>query len=333
MSSQSAPSPKMKAVVRDRYGSPDVVAMVEIDRPEPDDDQLLVRVRAASVNRADWYSMTGLPLVSRPTQGLRKPKERRLGTDYAGVVEAVGKNVTGFRPGDEVFGGRSGALAEYVCARYDRAVVLKPATVSFEQAAAVPVAAITALQGLRDKGRLQTGQQVLINGASGGVGTFAVQIAKALGAQVTAVCGPRGVEVARAIGADHVVDYTREDFTRLDRRFDLMLDIAGTRPWRRMRRMLAPRATVVVIGGPKANRWLGPIGHVIGVRLGGLVGRRTTKFFIASLNRSDMETLGDLLAAGRIVPVIDRRFPLADAAEAFRYAGDGHPQGKIVITI
>ena len=332
MTTQPIPE-KMKAMIHHRFGPPEVVELVELERPDPDDDQVLVRVRAASLNRADWYGMAGRPLVGRPSMGLRRPKSPRLGTDYAGEVVAVGKNVTGFRPGDLVFGGRDGSLAEYVAARHDRGIAHKPAIATFEQAAAVPVAALTALQGLRDKGRVQAGQQVLVQGASGGVGTFAVQIAKALGAEVTAVCGPRGVDAARASGADHVVDYTREDFTELDRRFDLMLDIAGTRSFRHCKRVLAPDATVVIVGGSKDSRLLGPIGHLIGMRLGGLFGRRKTTFFVAKFNKADMETLGDLLAAGQLRPVIDRTFALEDTAEAFRYLGDGHPQGKVVITV
>ena len=262
------PPETMKAIIRNRYGGPEVVEVAEIDRPEPDDDQLLVRVKAASLNRADRYAVTGQPLVSRPMQGMRKPKTRQLGTDYSGVVEAVGKNVSGFRPGDEVFGGRDGALAEYVCARYDRGTVLKPTSVTFEQAAAVPVAALTALHGLRDKGGIQAGQQVLIQGASGWVGTFAVQIAKAFGAEVTAVCSPKGVEIARSIGADHVIDYTKEDFTRVDRKFDLIFDVAGTSGFWACRRVLSPEGAIVVVGGPKTNRLLGPLDHIIKKRLG-----------------------------------------------------------------
>ena len=259
----------MKAAVRDTYGSPDVVELREIDKPVPTDDEVLVRVRAASLNLADWYEVTGRPYVGRTQMGLRKPKSNRLGVDYAGTVEAVGGNVTEFRPGDEVFGGRNGAYAEYVCARADRAIVPKPANVTFEEAAAVPVAAITALQGLRDKGQLRPGQKVLINGASGGVGTFAVQIAKALGAEVTAVCSTANVDIARSLGADHVVDYTQEDFTRSDRRYDLLLDVAGSRSWSEYKRVLEPQATLVIVGGPKTNRLLGPLGHMVGVRAGG----------------------------------------------------------------
>lgn len=323
----------MKAAARDRFGSPDVVEVREIDKPVPADDEVLVRVRAASLNIADWYDLTGRPYVARPTTGLRRPKSERLGVDYAGVVESVGNNVTGLRPGDEVFGGRNGALAEYVCPRGDRAIVSKPDNVTFEQAAAVPVAAITALQGLRDKGQLQPGQSVLINGASGGVGTFAVQIAKALGAEVTAVCSTRNVDQARSLGADHVVDYTQEDFTRGDRRYDLMLDVAGSRSWPACRRVLSPQATLVLVGGPKDNRLVGPLGHVVKTRLAGVIGSRKVVFFIAKLNKPDMEVLRDLLANGKVTSVIDKRYELSEIAEAFRYIGEGHARGKIVITV
>jgi NADPH:quinone reductase-like Zn-dependent oxidoreductase len=246
-------------------------------------------------------------------------------------VEAVGANVTHVQAGDDVFGGRNGALAEYVCVR--DAVVPKPANLSFEEAAAVPVAAITALQGLRDKGKLEPGQKVLVNGASGGVGTFAVQIAKALGAEVTAVCSTRNVELVRSLGADHVVDYTRDDFTRSDRRYDLLLDVAGSRPWRECKRVLAPRARLVVVGGPKANRLLGPLSHAIKVRLASLGSRRKVSFFIAKLTRTDMEAVRGLLEAGDVTPVVERCYTLSEVADAFRYLGAGHAQGKIVVTV
>jgi NADPH:quinone reductase-like Zn-dependent oxidoreductase len=323
----------MRAAVRDRFGSPDVVGLREIDRPVAADDEVLVRVRAASVNPADWYSVTGRPYVGRAVMGLLKPKSNRLGVDFAGEVEAVGKDVTQFRPGDEVFGGRNGAFAEYVCVREDRAVVLKPANVTFEEAAAVPVAALTALQGLRDKGQIQPGQKVLINGASGGVGTFAVQIAKAFGAEVTGVCSTRNVDLVRSIGADHVIDYTREDFTRSDRRYDLMLDVAGSRSWSECRRVLNPQATLVIVGAPKGNRLIGPLSHIVKVRLAALRSSQKVVFFIAKFNKPDMVVLGELLEAGKVRPVIDRRYELSDTADAFRYMGEGHAQGKIVITV
>jgi NADPH:quinone reductase-like Zn-dependent oxidoreductase len=323
----------MKAAVRDRYGSPDVVELREIDTPVAADDEVLVQVRAASVNIADWYSVVGRPYVGRTQMGLLKPRSNRLGVDFAGQVEAVGKNVSQFRPGDEVFGGRNGALAEYVCVRDDRAVVPKPANVTFEQAAAAPVAAITALQGLRDKGEIQPGQKVLINGASGGVGTFAVQIAKALGAEVTAVCSTRNVDLVRSIGADHVIDYTQEDFTRSEQRYDLMLDVAGSRSWSECRRVLEPQATLVIVGGPKTNRLFGPLSHVVKVRLAALRSSQKVVFFLAKLNNADMLVLRELLEAGKVTPVIDRRYELTEIADAFRYLGEGHCRAKVVITV
>ena len=321
----------MKAIVHDRYGSPDVLELQEVEKPNVTDDGVLVRVRAASVNPADWYGMTGLPYVGRALMGLFKPKQRVLGVDFAGTVEAVGEDITEFRPGDDVFGGRSGSFAEYVCVR--NAVVLKPANVTFEQAAAVPIAALTALQGLRDKGQVQPGHKVLINGASGGVGTFAVQIAKALGAEVTGVCSTRNVDLVRSIGADHVIDYTREDFTRNDRRYDLMLDVAGSRSWSECRRVLNPQATLVIVGAPKGNRLIGPLSHIVKVRLAALRSSQRVVFFIAKVNKADMEVLQELLEAGKVTPVIDRRYELSEVADAFRYLGEGHAQGKIVITV
>jgi NADPH:quinone reductase-like Zn-dependent oxidoreductase len=323
----------MKAAVLDRFGSPDVVEVREIDAPLPADDELLVRVRAASVNPADWYGVTGRPYIARPTMGLRKPKSNRLGVDFAGTVEAVGTNVTQFRPGDEVFGGRSGAFAEYLCVREDRAVVPKPANVTFEEAAAVGVAGLTALQGLREKGQLQPEQKVLINGASGGVGTFAVQIAKALGAEVTGVCSTRNVEIARSLGADRVIDYTREDFTRSDRRYDVLFDVAGSRSWSECRRVLEPRAILVIVGASKGTRLLGPLSHIASVRLASMRGSQKAVFFVAKFNKADMEALRELLEAGKVKPVIDKRYELSEVADAFRYLGEGHAQGKIVITV
>ena len=321
----------MKAVVRNTYGSPDVLEVQEIEKPDLADDCVLVRVRAAAINPADWYGMTGRPYVGRVAMGLRKPKERLLGVDFAGTVEAIGKDVTGFQPGDEVFGGRNGALAEYVCVR--NAIAPKPANLTFEEAAAVPVAAITALQGLRDKGQMQPGQKVLINGASGGVGTFAVQIARALGAEVTGVGSTRNVDIARSLGADHVIDYTQEDFTRSDRRYDLMLDIAGNRSWSEYKRVLNPKATVVIVGAPKGSRLLGPLSHVVKVRLAALGSSRKVVFFIAKLDKPDLAVLRELLEAGKVTPVIDRRYELSEVADAFRYLGEGHAQGKIVVNV
>jgi NADPH:quinone reductase-like Zn-dependent oxidoreductase len=319
----------MKAIVVSKYGSPDVLELEDVEKPDLADDLVLVRVRAASVNPADWYGVIG-PLIVRPSTGFLKPRSDRTGIDFAGTVEAVGKDVTHVSPGDEVFGARSGALAEYVTVR--DAVVPKPANISFEEAAAVPVAAITALQGLRDKGQLEAGQKVLINGASGGVGTFAVQIAKALGAEVTGVCSTRNVELVRSLGADHVIDYTQEDFTRSDRRYDLLLDIAGSKSWSELRRVLTPEAKVVIVGAQK-RRVLGPIGHIVRLRLASLRGSQRAVFFIAKTNRADMEILRELLESGKVRPVVDRRYELADTADAFRYLGEGHARGKIVVTV
>lgn len=325
--------PTMKAVVCNAYGSPMVLELREVGKPEPADDEVLVRVRAASVNPADWYGMAGRPYAVRVMTGLLKPKSDRLGIDFSGTVEAVGRDVTHVRPGDDVFGARAGALAEYVCVREERAIVPKPASLTFEEAAAVPLAAITALQGLRDKGRLEAGQQVLINGASGGVGTFAVQLAKALGAEVTGVCSTGKVELVRSLGADHVVDYTREDFTRSGRRYDLMLDVAGSRSWRECTRVLAPQATLVVAGAPKGGPLLGPLSHVVRLRVAAVGSSRTVVFFIAKTNRADLEVLRELLEAGKVTPVVDRRYELSDVAEAFRYVGEGHARGKIVVSV
>lgn len=320
----------MRAVVRNTYGSPDVLEIQEIDKPELTDDGVMVRVRAASINPADWYTLTGKPYVARTSTGLRKPKTNRLGVDFAGTVEAVGKDVTQFRPGDEVFGARSGSLAEYVCVR--DAVVLKPDNVTIEQVATIGVAALTALQGLRDKGQIRPGQKVLINGASGGVGTFAVQLAKAFGAEVTGVCSTRNVDLVRSLGADHVIDYTKEDFTRGDRRYDLMLDNAGSRSWSEIRRVLNPKATLVIVGAPKGNGFIGPLSQIVKVRLAALGSRRKVMFFIAKLNRTDTMVMREFLESGKVVPVVDRRYEMSEVAEAFRYLGEGHARGKIVLT-
>ncbi|TMB88292.1 MAG: NAD(P)-dependent alcohol dehydrogenase [Chloroflexi bacterium] len=323
----------MKAVVRDVYGAPDVLTLQEIDRPEVTDDELLVRVRATSVNPADWHGLTGTPYVARLVMGLLKPKPERLGIDFAGTVEAVGSNVKQFQPGDEVFGASSGAFAEYVSVREDRAVVSKPANLTFEAAAAVPVAGLTALQGLRDHGHIQPGQKVLINGASGGVGTFAVQIAKALGAEVTGVCSTRNADAVRSLGADHVIDYTREDFTRSGRRYDLLLDIAGSRSWSECTRVLNPTATLVIVGGPKKNRLLGPLSHVVKVSVAAMGSSQKAVFFIAKTNKPDIVILQELLASGKVRSVIDKRHGLGEIAGALRELGQGHAPGKIVITV
>jgi NADPH:quinone reductase-like Zn-dependent oxidoreductase len=324
----------VKAIVYEEYGSTDVLKLQDIDRPAVTDDGVLVRVHAASVNPVDWHTMTGTPYLVRMQAGLRKPKGEQLGVDFAGTVDEVGKDVTQFRPGDEVFGARNGSLAEYVCVREERAVVHKPAGVTFEQAGTVAVAAISALQGLRDKGEIQAGQRVLINGASGGVGTFAVQVAKSFGAEVTAVCSTRNVDTARSIGADQVVDYTQEDFTRNGARYELILDVAGNRSWSDYKRVLDDKGTLVVVGGPKGNRWIGPLSQALKLRLGSVGGsRRVVAPFLAKVNKADLLVLQKLLEAGTVKPVIDRQYALTEAAEAFRYLGEGHARGKIVVTV
>ncbi len=316
----------MKAIVYTKYGPPDVLQLKEIEKPTPKDDEVLVKVHAASVNPLDWHLMRGKPYIVRILFGLLKPKITRPGRDVAGEVEAVGRNVTQFKPGDEVFGACRGALAEYACAIEDR-LALKPANISFEDAAAVPVAAITALQGLRDKGRIQRGHKVLVDGASGGVGTFAVQIAKSFGAEVTAVCSTRNVDTARSIGADHVIDYTREDFTQSGQRYDLIMGANAYHSVFDYRRALSQDGIYVMAGGGRVLQamLLGP--------LLSRIGSKKMRFFIAKLNKTDLVLLKDFLEAGKVVPVIARRYPLSDVAEALRYLEEGHAQGKVVITL
>ena len=323
---------RMKAIVYCEYGSPDVLKLEDVEKPAPGDDQVLVRVRAASVNPLDWHYIRGTPYVMRLDAGLRKPKVIRLGVDYAGTVEAVGRNVTRFKPGDEVFGGRTGAFGQYVSVREDRAVALKPANLTFEQAASVPVAAITALQGLRDKGKVQPGQKVLINGASGGVGTFAVQIAKSLGAEVTGVCSTRNVAMVRSIGADHVIDYTKEDFTKGAERYDLILDNVGNHSMLESRRALNPKGKYIMVGGP-SGRWIDPLPRVVNAFVVSRFVSQDMSMFLAELKKDDLTTLRDLLQAGKVKPVIDRQYKLNEVPEAVRYLELGHARGKVVITL
>jgi len=323
----------MKAIVRDSYGSPDVLKLEDVDTPTVEDDSVLVRVRAASLNAYDWHIMRGAPLLARVGEGLRAPKTRGLGIDLAGEVEAVGKDVTGVRPGDAVFGGALGAFAQYVRVK-PRSIVLKPSNISFEQAAASSMAGRTALQGLRDKGQLKPGQRVLINGAGGGVGTFAVQIAKALGGEVTAVCGTHNVELIRSLGADRVIDYTREDFTRCGQRFDLILDIAANRSLASCVRVLAPDGTLVVVGAAGSGRRVGPIVlRVLGASVRSRLGRQRIAMFIAKSAREDLIVLTELVEAGKLTPVIDRTYPLSQTAAAMRYLEQGHSRGKVVLTV
>lgn len=329
-------APRMRAAVYREYGSPDVVRIEELDKPVPGEDQILVRIRAASVNPLDWHFVEGTPYLARLVAfGLLRPKVTRLGVDYAGTVESVGGKVTRFKPGDEVFGSRTGAFADYVCVLADRAVALKPPNVSFEQAASVPVAAVTALQALRDQGKVRPGQAVLINGASGGVGTFAVQIAKSLGATVTGVCSTKNVEMVRSIGADRVVDYTRDDFTRGGERYDLILDNVGNRSLSEIRRVLKPAGRYVLIGGGGIDdtRWTGPLVRLIKtLAMAPFIGQRMG-MMLAEMNEKDLTVLGDLMRAGKVTPVIDRRYDLGEISEAIRYVERGHARGKVVVMV
>ena len=328
------PSHPMKAIIHCEYGGPDVLKVEEVEKPVPNDNQLLIKVRAAAVNPLDL--MIRGSLLFRPLSGLRKPKDTRLGVDYAGTVEAVGKNVTNFKPGDEVFGGKTGAFAEYICVLADRAVVLKPANMTFEQAASVPVAAITALQGLRDKGKIQAGQKVLINGASGGVGTFAVQIAKSFGTEVTGVCSTRNVDLVRSIGADQVIDYTKEDFTRSDQRYDLIFDLVGNHSFSERRRVLTPNGICVMAGIGGAGWRDGILGRLAGELNGYLRSRFTSQKFIAYIaqfNQADMTVLADLMQSGKVKPVIDKVYKFSEMPAALHYLEQGHARGKVVINL
>ena len=323
----------MKAIVYHKYGSPDVLELKEVEKPTPKDDEVLVKVHAASLNAADWHLLRGKPFLVRLMGfGLLKPKNKILGADMAGRVEAVGRNVKQFQPGDEVFGEISecgfGAFAEYVCAP-ENALALKPASMAFDEAAAVPLAALTALRGLRDKGQIQPGQKVLINGASGGVGTFAVQIAKSFGAEVTAVCSTRNLDKARSIGADQVIDYTQDDFTKSGQRYDLILAANGYHSIWDYKRALSPKGIYVMVGGSMAQMYqamfLGPLISKTGSKKMG--------FLLQKSNQEDLVFMRELLEAGKVVSVIDRRYPLSEVPEALRYLEEGHARGKVVITL
>jgi NADPH:quinone reductase-like Zn-dependent oxidoreductase len=328
-----ATTPSMKAIVYRCYGSPDVVKLEVIAKPAPADGRVLIKVHAASVNPLDWHYMRGRPYIVRAMAGTGAPDDIRLGVDFAGTVEAVGKAVKLFKPGDDVFGGADGAFAEYVSVREKGSLALKPGNATFEQAAAVPVAAVTALQALRDYGKIQPGQKVLINGASGGVGTFAVQIAKTFGAEVTGVCSTRNLAMVRSIGADHVIDYTREDFTQGPLRYDLIIDNVGTHSLSEYRRVLNRHGTLVMVGGPNEGRWIGALsGSIKAMLLGPFVSQKFV-FMLAKLNQSDLGVLRDLMQAGKLTPVIDRRYKLSETAEAIRYLEKGHARGKVIITL
>jgi NADPH:quinone reductase-like Zn-dependent oxidoreductase len=331
----AAPTNPMKAIVYCDYGVPNL-KFQEIEKPTPADDQLLVKVRAASVNPLDWHYIEGTPYFMRVIGvGLRKPKDTRLGVDFAGTVEAVGKNVTKFKPGDEVFGGRDGAFAEYVCVREPRAVALKPANITFEQAASVPIAAITALQGVRDKGKVQPGQKILINGASGGVGTFAVQIAKSFGADVTGVCSTRNLDMVRSLGADHVIDYTKEDFTKGSERYDVIIDNVANHSLLECRRALKPSGIYVLIGGGSANEQglIGPLINPIKAMLLSPFVSQKMGMMLAELNQKDLTALADLMQSGKVTPVIDRTYNLSELPQAIQYLEQGHARGKVVVKV
>ncbi len=334
----AAPKNPMKAIVYCDYGLANL-KLEEVEKPVPNDDQILVRVRAASVNPYDWHFIEGTPKIMRAMGvGLRKPKDTRVGVDFAGTVEAVGKNPAAagqFKPGDEVFGGKGGAFADYVCPRAGRAVALKPANITFEQAASVNIAGITALQALRDKGKVQSGQKVLINGASGGVGTFAVQIAKSLGADVTGVCSTRNVDLVRSLGADHVIDYTKEDFTKTGKRYDVILDNVGNQPLLHFRRALIPKGKYVMIGGggPNDQGLIGPLFRPIKAMLLSPFVSQEMGMFMADTNQKDLAVLADLMQSGKVKPVIDRTYKLSEVPAAIAYLEQGHARGKVVITV
>jgi NADPH:quinone reductase-like Zn-dependent oxidoreductase len=323
----------MRAIIIDRYGTPDVLRLEEIEAPVPADNQVLIRVRASSVNPYDWHYLTGFPKLFRPAFGLRRPKYRILGADLAGQIEAVGREVTGFHPGDKVYGQTAaGAFAEYVAVE-EGAIAPKPTDLTFEQAAAVPLAGSTALQALRDQGKVRPGQRVLVNGASGGVGTLAVQIAKADGAEVTGVCSTANQDLVRSLGADHVIDYTHEDFTAGPWRYHLLLDNVGNRKLSEYRRVLEPKGTYLASHGQPENRWLGPLWFLAEMALvSPFVSQRLTTF-AAQPRAADLYALKELIEAGKLKPVVDRAYPLSRTADAFRYLEQWHARGKVVITV
>ncbi len=324
----------MKAIIQDRYGSPDVLQLREVDKPVAADNEVLVRIHAAGVNARDWHVMRGDPYLARLTLGFGRPKVKIRGTDFAGRVEAVGRDVKRFRPGDEVYGEIDGAFAEYVCVP-DDVVEPKPANLTFEQAAAVPLAGNTALMGLRDVGRVQPGQQVLINGASGGVGTFAVQIAKSFGADVTGVCSTGNVDLVRSIGGDHVIDYTREDFTHNGRRYDVVLDLVGNRSLTEFRRALTPAGTLILSGGgvSEGGSLIGPVGLIIRGQMLSRFVRHRLLVLTAKPSKVNLATLRELVESGKVTPVIDRTYPLSKAPEAIRYLEVEHARAKVVIIV
>ncbi len=322
----------MKAIVYHNYGGPEVLQCQDIEKPAAGDNEVLIRVCAASVNPLDWHFMRGAPYLVRIGAGLRKPKIARLGVDVAGEVEAVGRNVTQFKTGDQAFGACRGAFAEYVCTA-ESALVVKPDNVTFEQAAAVPVAAFTALQGLRDRGHIKAGQKVLINGAAGGVGTLAVQIAKSFGAEATGVCSSRNVDMVRSLGADAVIDYTQEDFTKSGQRYDLIFDCAGNHSLSACRRVLTPKGTYIGVGGPSSRWMIGLLGRVIKMVVLSRFSSQNLVMVLAKSNKEDLTLICQLMKAGKVTPVIDKRYRLSEVPEAIRYLEEGHARGKVVITL
>ncbi len=328
-----ATAPQMQAVVYRCYGSPEVLKLEQVARPVIADDQLLVTVEAASVNPLDWHFMRGKPYIMRFQAGIGAPKSPAMGVDFAGTVVAVGARVTRFKVGDAVFGGADGAFAQYVSIGEGKSVVPKPANVSFQDAAALPIAAITALQSLRDKGGLKPGQSVLVNGASGGVGTYAVQIAKALGAEVTGVCSTRNVELVRSIGADHVIDYKRDNFTQAAQRYDVILDTVGNHSLSALRQVLKPGGAVLMVGGSNDEDFLGPLSGVISGALYSKFVSERFVFVLAQMQAKDLAVLAQMMQDGKLRSVIDRHYPLADAAEAIRYVEEGHARGKVIIDV
>lgn len=321
----------MRAIMYRDYGGPDRLELSEIEVPVVGDDEVLIRVSAASVNPYDWHLMRGKPYFVRTQSGLRRPKKPRLGTDVSGTVEAVGRDVTELRPGDEVFGGAAGTFAEYVCAR-PKNLAHKPESVSFEDAATLNIAGLTALQGLRDKGCLRAGQHVLVNGASGGVGTFAVQIAGSMDAEVTGVCSTGNLELVRSLGAAHTVDYTGDTFTETDRRYDLILDTVATQPLSACRRILQPEGIYVAVGSLSMGNWIGPLTFLAGVQLAGLLRSQTMTSMLATTNTRDLGVIAEMVASGSVKPVIDRVFPLEETADAVAHVEAGHTRGKVVVT-
>ncbi len=327
-----AGSESMQGLVARCYGAPNVLKLEQVAKPTPADDQLLVKVHAAALNPVDWHYMRGSPYIMRLSSGIGSPKDPRVGADFAGTVEAVGKSVTRFKPGDEVFGGAGGTVAQYMVVRETRGVALKPTNVSFEQAGSVGVAAVTALQGLRDHGGIKPGQKVLINGASGGVGTFAVQIAKHFGAVVTGVCSTRNVELVRSLGADRVIDYTREDFAERSERYDIVLDNVGNRTLSDLRRVLTPNGALIIVGAAKGD-WIAPLMGAIKATIVQPFVDQKVGFFIAQLEQDDMKFLGELMQTGKMTPVIDRRYALSEAAKAMEYLETGRARGKVVVSL